>query len=105
LSSLNAYNLSNKGVLLINKQGLLINKGILVYILSSRGIIVCNLGFRCAPAYKINSKATLTYSLSLIKWISYKARDPIEFKRGKGFSSSDLFLDFLLSLFYQVLFI
>jgi len=62
--------------------------------------MVYNLGFERAPAYKINSKATLTYSLSLIKWISYKARDPIEFKEGKGFSGFDLFLDFLLSPFY-----
>jgi hypothetical protein len=78
----------------------LINKGILVYILSSKGIIVYNLGFRHALAYKIDSKATLTYSLSLIKWISYKAKDPIKFKGGKGFSGFNLFLDFLLSLFY-----
>jgi hypothetical protein len=85
--------------LLINKRGLLINKGILVYILSSRGIIVRNLGFGCALAYKINPKATLTYSLSLIKWISYKARDPIKFKGGKGFNGFNLFLDFLFSLF------
>jgi hypothetical protein len=86
--------------LLINKRGLLINKGILVCILSFKGIIVYNLGFRYTPAYKINLKATLTYSLSLIKWISYKARDSIKFKRGKGFSGFNLFLDFLLSLFY-----
>jgi hypothetical protein len=86
--------------LLINKRGLLINKGILVYILSSRGIIVYNLGFGHTLAYKINSKATLTYSLSLIKWISYKARDLIKFKGGKGSSGSNLFLDFLLSPFY-----
>jgi hypothetical protein len=89
--------------LLINKQGLLINKGILVYILSSKGITVHNLGFRHALAYKINSKATLTYSLSLIKWISYKAKDLIKFEGGKGFSGSNLFLDFLFSLFCQVL--
>jgi hypothetical protein len=86
--------------LLINKWGLLINKGILVYILSSKGIIVYNLGFRHAPAYKINLKAILTYSLSLIKWISYKARDSIKFKGGKEFNSFDLFLDFLFSPFY-----
>jgi hypothetical protein len=77
-----------------------INEGVLVYILSSRSIIVYNLGFRRAPAYKINPKATLTRSLNLIKWISYKARDSIEFKGGKGSSGSDLFLDFLFSLFY-----
>jgi hypothetical protein len=67
--------------------------------------MVCNLGFRRALAYKINSKATLTYSLSLIKWISYKVRDPIKFKEGKGFSGFNLFLDFLLSPFCQVLLI
>jgi hypothetical protein len=61
--------------------------------------MVYNLGFRRAPAYKINLKATLTYSLNLIKWIGYKAGDSIEFKRGKGSSGSDLFLDFLFSLF------
>jgi hypothetical protein len=83
----------------------LINKGILVRILSFRGIMVRNLGFRHALAYKIDSKATLTYSLSLIKWISYEARDPIEFKGGKGSSGSDLFLDFLFSLFCRVLLI
>jgi hypothetical protein len=61
--------------------------------------MVYNLGFRRALAYKINPKATLTYSLNLIKWINYKARDSIKFKGGKGFSGSDLFLDFLFSLF------
>jgi hypothetical protein len=77
-----------------------INKGVLVCILSSRSIIVCNLGFRRAPAYKINPKATLTYSLNLIEWIGYEAGDPIKFKGGKGSSGSNLFLDFLFSPFY-----
>jgi hypothetical protein len=81
--------------LLTNRRGLLINKGILVCILSSRGIVVRNLRFRRAPARKINPEVALAYSLSLIKWISYKARDPIEFKGGKGSTSSDLFLDLL----------
>jgi hypothetical protein len=67
---------------------------------SLSGIIVRNLGFKYALAYKINPKATLTYNLSLIKWISYKAKDLIKFKGGKGFSSFNLFLDFLFSLFY-----
>ena len=83
-----------------NRQGLLINKGILVYILSSRGTIVYNLRFRYAPAYKINPKVVLAYSLSLIKWISYKARDLIKFKGGKGSISFNLFLDLLSILFY-----
>jgi hypothetical protein len=100
LGGLNAYNLSNKRVLLINKRGLLINKGILVYILSSKDIIVYNLRLRCILAYKINLKVTLTRSLSLIKWISYKARDFIKLKEGKGSSGFNLFLGFLFSLFY-----
>jgi len=67
--------------------------------------MICNLGFRRAPAYKIDPEATLTYSLNLIKWIGYKARDSVEFEGGKGSSGSDLFLDFLFGLFCQVLFI
>jgi hypothetical protein len=81
----------------------LINKGILVRILSSRGIAVRNLRFRRALAYKINPKVALVYSLSLIKWIGYKARDLIKFKGGKGSTSSDLFLDLLPIPFYWVL--
>jgi hypothetical protein len=72
----------------------------LVCILSSKSIIVYNLGFKHTLAYKINPKANLTYSLNLIKWIGYKAGDSIEFKGGKGFSGFNLFLDFLFSLFY-----
>jgi hypothetical protein len=97
--------LSNGGVLLINGRGLLIDEGILVYILSFKGITVYNLRFKRAPARKINLKATLTYSLSLIEWINYKARDFIEFKRDKRFNNFDLFLDFLFNLFCQVFFI
>jgi hypothetical protein len=90
---LQIYNLSNKWVLVINK-------GVLVYILSSKSIIVYNLGFRHALAYKINLKAILIYSLNLIKWIGYKARDSIKFKGGKRFSGFNLFLDFFFSSFY-----
>jgi hypothetical protein len=103
LSGLDACDLSNGGVLLIDGRGLLIDEGILVRILSSRGITVRNLGFGRAPACKIDPEATLTRSLSLIKWISYEARDPVEFEGGKGSSGSDLFLDFLLSPFCRVL--
>ena len=84
---------------------LLINEGVLIRILSSGSITVRNLGFRRAPAYKINPKATLTRSLNLIKWINYEAGDSIEFKGGKGSSGSDLFLDFLFSPFCRVLLI
>jgi len=53
--------------LLIDGRGLLIDEGVLVRILSSGSITVCNLGFRRAPAYKIDPEATLTYSLNLIE--------------------------------------
>ena len=82
---------------------MLIDGGTLVCILSSRGIMVCNLGFRRAPACKIDPEATLTRSLNLIEWIGYEAGDSVEFEGGKGSSGSDLFLDFLFSPFYRVL--
>ena len=88
-----------------DEKVLLIDEGVLVGILSSGSITVRNLRFKRAPAYKIDLKAILTRSLNLIKWISYKAGDSIEFKGGKGSNSSNLFLDFLFSLFYWVLLI
>jgi hypothetical protein len=90
---------------LSDRRVLIIDKGVLVCILSSRSITVRNLGFRRASAYKIDPKATLTRSLNLIKWIGYEAGDSIEFKGGKGSSGSDLLLDFLFSLFCRVLLI
>jgi hypothetical protein len=54
------YNLSSRGIMVCNK-------GVLVYILSSKSVIVCNLGVRHALAYKVNPKATLVYSLDLFK--------------------------------------
>jgi hypothetical protein len=92
--------LSNKRVLLINKRGLLIDKRILIYILSFKSIIVYNLRVKYTPAYKIDFKVILIYNLSLIKWIDYKARDLIEFKRDKELNNFDLLLNFLFSLFY-----
>jgi hypothetical protein len=97
---LNVYDLSNKGVLLINKQGLLIDKEILVYILSFKGITVRDLRLKYTPARKIDLEIALTYSLRLIKRINYKARDLIKFKRSKGLNDSDLFLNLLFNLFY-----
>ena len=85
---------------MIDKRGLLTNKRVLVRILSSKSITVYNLKIKCAPAYKINSEIALTYSLRLIKRINYEARDLIEFKRGKGLNSFDLFLDLFFSPFY-----
>jgi hypothetical protein len=46
---------------------LIIDEGVLVRILSSGSIIVRNLRFRRAPAYKIDPEATLTRSLNLIE--------------------------------------
>jgi hypothetical protein len=79
---------------------LLINKGTLVYILSSKSVIVYNLGVGRALAYKVNPKATLVYSLDLFKWVGYKASNSIEFKGVKGSAFFNLFLDLLFTLFY-----
>jgi hypothetical protein len=76
------------------------NKGVLVYISSSKSITVYNLGVGCALAYKVNPKGTLVYSLDLFKWVRYKASDFIEFKGVKGSAFFNLFLDLLLTLFY-----
>jgi hypothetical protein len=43
------------------------NKGVLVYISSSKSIIVYNLGVGRALAYEVNPEATLVYSLDLFK--------------------------------------
>jgi hypothetical protein len=72
----------------------------LVYILSSKSIIVYNLGVRRALVYEVNPEATLVYSLDLFKWVRYKASDFIKFKGVKGFAFFDLFLDLLFTLFY-----
>jgi len=56
---------------------------VLVRILVYRSITVRNLRVRYALAYKINSKTTLVYRANLVKWVVYKARDPIKFKGGK----------------------
>jgi hypothetical protein len=76
------------------------NKGVLVYISSSKSVIVYNLGVRRALAYKVNPKATLVYSLDLFKWVRYKASNSIKFKGVKGSAFFNLFLDLLLTPFY-----
>jgi hypothetical protein len=95
--------LINKGTLvcILSFRGIIVyNKGVLVYISSSKSVIVCNLGVGHALAYKVNSKATLIYSLDLFKWVGYKASDFIEFKGVKGSAFFNLFLDLFLTLFY-----
>jgi len=94
--------LINKGTLIyiLSSKGIIVyNKGVLVYILSSKSVIIRNLEVGHTLAYKVNLKATLVYSLDLFKWVGYEASNSIEFKGGKGFSGFDLFLDFLLSPF------
>ena len=78
----------------------MIDKGILVRILSSKSITVRDLRLKCAPARKIDLEVALTYSLRLIKRIGYEARDLIEFKRSKRFNSFDLFSNLFFTLFY-----
>ena len=93
----------NRGILvyILSFRGIIVyNKGILVYISSSKSVIVYNLRVGRALAYKVNPKATLVYSLDLFKWVRYKASDFIEFKGVKGSAFFNLFLDLLLTLFY-----
>ena len=45
--------------------------------------MVRNLSTGYILARKINSKAAQVYRTNLVKWVSYKARDPIKFKGGK----------------------
>ena len=55
--------------------------------LGYRGIAVRNLSTRCTLAYKINSKTAWVYRTNLVKYIRYKASNPIKFGRGKEFIS------------------
>ena len=88
-------------VCILSSRGIIVyNKGVLVYISSSKSVIVRNLGVRCALAYKVNPEATLVYSLDLFKWVGYEASDSIKFKGVKGSAFFNLFLDLLLTLFY-----
>jgi hypothetical protein len=95
--------LINKGILvcILSFKGIIIyNKGVLVCILSSKSIIVYNLRVKYALAYKVNLKAILVYNLDLFKWVRYKASNSIKFKGVKGSAFFNLFLDLLFTLFY-----
>jgi hypothetical protein len=88
-------------VYILSSRGIIVcNKGVLVYILSSKSVMVRNLGVGHALACKVNPEATLVYSLDLFEWVRYKASDFIKFKGVKGSAFFDLFLDLLLTLFY-----
>jgi hypothetical protein len=95
--------LINKGILvyILSFKGIIVyNKRVLVYISSSKSVIVYNLRVGHTLAYKVNFKATLIYSLNLFKWVKYKASDFIKFKGVKGSAFFNLFLNLLLTLFY-----
>ena len=95
--------LINEGTLvyILSSRGIIVyNKGVLVYISSSKSVMVYNLGVRRALACEVNPKAILVYSLDLFKWVGYKASDSIKFKGVKVSVFFDLFLDLLLTLFY-----
>jgi hypothetical protein len=86
--------LTNKGILIyiLSSKGIIVyNKGVLVYISSSKIITVYNLGVRHILVYKVNLKATLVYSLDLFKWVRYKASNSIKFKGIKGSAFFNLF--------------
>ena len=55
----------------------------MVCILVYKGVAVHDLGIRYDLARKVDSKTPWVYRANLIKWVGYKARDPIEFKAGK----------------------
>ena len=73
-----------------NRRGLVYILVCGVYNLGYGGIIVHNLSTRCTLARKINSKAAWVYRTNLVKWVSYKAKDPIKFKGGKEVAGFDV---------------
>ena len=62
----------------------------MVCILVYRGIAVCDLGIRCGLARKVDSKTPWVYRVNLVKWVRYKAKDPIEFKTGEESINSNM---------------
>ena len=49
--------------------------------------MVRNLSTRYTLARKINSKTAWIYRTDLVKWVRYKASNPIKFRRSKKFFS------------------
>jgi hypothetical protein len=95
--------LINKGTLvrILSSKGIIVyNKGVLVYISSFKSVIICNLRVGYALAYKVNLKAILVYSLNLFKWVGYKASNSIKFKGVKRSAFFNLFLNLLFTPFY-----
>jgi len=50
--------------------------------------MVRNLSTRYTLAYKINSETAWVCRTNLVKWVRYKASNPIKFGRSKEFFSS-----------------
>ena len=72
MGGLRIYNLNNSG-------------GVLVRILVYRGVVVYNLRVGYILANRVNSKGTWVCRTNLVKYIRYKASDPIKFRRDKEF--------------------
>jgi hypothetical protein len=66
---------------------ILVCGGIVVRNLGYGGIVVRNLSTGCTLASKVNSKTAWVYRTNLVKWVRYKASDPIKFGRSKEFFS------------------
>jgi hypothetical protein len=85
---------------------ILVYRGVVVRILGYGGIIVRsvvrNLRVGCILASEVNSKAAWVCRTNLVKWVSYKARDPIKFKGGKEVAGFDIIQDLLFSTFHLV---
>jgi len=75
--------LNNRGNLVCN----LVYRGIIVRILGYGGIIVCSVVRSLRVGYilasEVNFKAAWVYRANLVKWVRYKASDPIKFGRSK----------------------
>ena len=66
----------------------------MVHILGYRGVVVYSVVRDLRVGYilasEVSSKATWVYRINLVKWVRYKARDPIEFKAGEEVVSSNM---------------
>jgi hypothetical protein len=86
---------------------ILVYRGVIVRILGSGGIIVHsvvrNLRVGCILASEVNSKAAWVCGTNSVKWVSYKARNPVKFKGGKEVAGFDIIQDLLFGPFRLVL--
>ena len=57
-----------------------------------RGVIVYSLSIKCILVSKVSPKAAYIYRMNLVKWVRYKASDYIKFKTGKEFLSSAILI-------------